>query len=148
MTKPPVQDMGGHGEGAALGKSSSLHGVSTAGQGVGNTLLMRSQAPLPDRAKRATQGGDLRCALTQAGPAPVSARNLTLPRAQTLYGRCVVADTVVHDPSVSSGLVFGDPILTTESAPLHCPEWEGRSWTPRIGLLRFNVFMARTLACV
>ena len=63
QAKIDKQDTGGQGEGVPSAEHS-LPGVSTAGQGVGNVLLMPSQAPLPDRTKRATQGGDSRWALT------------------------------------------------------------------------------------
>ena len=82
ITQRPVQDTGDQEEGV-LTAGHSLSGVDEIGQGWGNNLLMRSQGPVPDCAKQATQGGDSRWALSQAGPAPESSRNLTRLCAQT-----------------------------------------------------------------
>ena len=90
---------------------------------------MRSQAPVPDRLKRATQGGDSRWAFMQTGADPVRARNLRRPCAQTLNGRYMVqsAPTETYEPSGSSGLHAELPVPATESAPRRCPEQEGRN---------------------
>ena len=88
---------------------------------------MCSQAPVPDRAKRATQGGDSRWALTQTGADPVRARNLTRPCAQTLNGHYMVQSAPTDHPRGSSSLDLEDAQLATESAPRRCPEQEGRN---------------------
>ena len=85
--------------------------------------MMRSPAPVPDCAERATQGGDSRWALSQAGPAPESARNFTAPPVPMAEGSTAPTDR----PSGSSGHDLGDAHPATESARRRCPEQERRN---------------------
>ena len=120
---------------------------------------MRPQAPVPERAKRATRGGDPRGALTQTGADPVRARNLTRPCAQTLNGRYMVQSAPQTVPVGAAEKIQEEFTLLWDLCPvtarsrkaevLHLRNLCGvtiRRWGSRgMKLFRLNAASARTI---